>query len=92
MYQVYGKDYSKTCELLHFLEPIKLNNKTIFIKSWPEGKGPGSGDGYKKTIRIIRTSAYGFIFVSFLYLSLVCFIHFDDFILDCISHIKILGE
>lgn len=80
MYQLFGKDYAKTCEILHFLEPIKLSGKTIQLKYWEEDKGPGSGEGYKKSISILKRSADSVVAISFIYFSIIWIFNFKDFL------------
>lgn len=71
VYNMFGKDYAKTCELLQFLEPVEINGNNIQIKGWPKGGGPGTGKGYDLTVKIVRHSAYAFISIPILYFCIV---------------------
>jgi hypothetical protein len=80
-YNMYGQDYAKTCELLHFLEPVELNNKSIKIKGWEDGKGPGSGKGFEHTLKVVRHTAYAFISIPILFCFIILINHFIPSIL-----------
>lgn len=79
-YNMFGKDYARTTELLHFLEPIKINEKEVKIKSWPEGSGPGTGSGYEKSINVLKLSARSIILISSLYLIIILGFNFEAII------------